>query len=415
MEKTLWTLYSIFLCLNALRSRSFDRSFLTSRLTPATSNSAIYIFCATLGELNACRLLINRVYSKRSVVFLVDRPDYVDAFKKHYPKSQIIRIDSGLSDLKRSMQNLWPEKLILCEIPLLPNDAPCRFSYPVLRLFRKNKVACYAINGWLYEEPPSCLQDRLERFLFTGFYLQSFNAIAVQTDDVLRKLIAISASIKDRIQVTGNMKFDNALAQDLSDNADFFSSGQRWLLTAGCVKSREQYTLLVDVFAKIKECHTDSAMVIAPRHPDKKEQISLLTELLDKKGLSYQRRTIAEYKSLQLSTDVLILETYGELEYFYKKADACYVGINHNILEPLRYNKCVFVKKGWQKSYPSYPIYKLLKDQGVINVFESADQFEEALIRLRGSEPFINKKQVLQEFSGASDRNYNLIFSNNNE
>jgi 3-deoxy-D-manno-octulosonic-acid transferase len=56
----------------------------------------------------------------------------------------------------------------------------------------------------------------------------------------------------------------------------------------------------------------------------------------------------------------------GELKDFYGVATLAYVGPNHNVLEPLAFDKPVFVLPGWDPSYPSYPVYRLLLEKNAI-------------------------------------------------
>jgi 3-deoxy-D-manno-octulosonic-acid transferase len=68
---------------------------------------------------------------------------------------------------------------------------------------------------------------------------------------------------------------------------------------------------------------------------------------------------------------VLVLDTMGELRGCYAAATLAFVGTDHNVLEPLAFGKPVFVGPGWEPTYPSYPVYTLLRDAGVLQTVDA--------------------------------------------
>ena len=51
-----------------------------------------------------------------------------------------------------------------------------------------------------------------------------------------------------------------------------------------------------------------------------------------------------------------------------------HVGVDHNVLEPLGFGKPVTVGIGWNTTYPSYPVYRLLMDAHTLTEATTADQ-----------------------------------------
>jgi 3-deoxy-D-manno-octulosonic-acid transferase len=82
-------------------------------------------------------------------------------------------------------------------------------------------------------------------------------------------------------------------------------------------------------------------MVLAPRHP---ERFGEVEKLLEQSCFSFQRRTQAQPEQY-FQTDILLLDTIGELSDFFRVADVAFVGGSlvdaggHNVLEPARYRK----------------------------------------------------------------------------
>ena len=99
----------------------------------------------------------------------------------------------------------------------------------------------------------------------------------------------------------------------------------------------------------------------------------------------------------------------GELRDFYFAATVAYVGRDHNLLEPLAFDKPVFVGPGWDTRYPSYPVYKMLLDQGALIEAADARALAEAWLALLNDSTSYSRQRdsieaVLSRTQGATDR-----------
>ncbi len=122
---------------------------------------------------------------------------------------------------------------------------------------------------------------------------------------------------KKKVVVTGNLKFD--LAISLEEKVDIEKLRKRLLFPEdrpvvifGSIHQPEEKTIS-EVCTVFKE---EAYFIIAPRHPEK----SRLSCLLNEKGLSF-----SFYSKLQKS-DIVILDTIGELSYLYSISDLAFVG-----------------------------------------------------------------------------------------
>jgi 3-deoxy-D-manno-octulosonic-acid transferase len=113
---------------------------------------------------------------------------------------------------------------------------------------------------------------------------------------------------------------------------------------------------------------------------------------------------------------VLILDTIGELRDFYAASTVCYVGVNHNILEPLAFGKPVTVSPGWEATFPSYPVYELLRGtEGVLRVclvLKRTQKVGSKLLaeqRNGGGSRSTAIERVLARLRGASEANSQLV------
>ncbi|WP_237709300.1 3-deoxy-D-manno-octulosonic acid transferase [Alishewanella jeotgali] len=402
-----WLVYSI---LHRILHGRCDKAIFRSA-PPKETESFCWIFCSTIGELNACKLLIQHYCSTGKVLLLTDREIYVDSFKSQFPMAEVAVADIDFRKTALTISRYPPHLAIVCEIPVLLHDAPCRLSYGVLRALKKYQVRICLVNGWLYGYKPACKQDYIEKLLFEQDYLNCFDILSVQTDEVKQVLISQGA-YAHRVVVTGNMKYDNlnanlvltAQTQELLDMLKHYNQ----LFVAGCVTDVWEYNFVVSAFVKARQNQPDLKLIIAPRHPEKPEQLAALVGILQQNILQYDFRSMIA-ASWQLK-DVLIIDTFGELKAFYSIASLCYVGINHNILEPLSLGKSVAVLENWEPRYPSYPVFKIAESNSMIFLVESEEDLAEFLTQSAGnrysSQKVLNKLQIL---SGAFSRNLEQI------
>jgi 3-deoxy-D-manno-octulosonic-acid transferase len=106
---------------------------------------------------------------------------------------------------------------------------------------------------------------------------------------------------------------------------------------------------------------------------------------------------------------VIVLDTMGELKDFYALATLTYVGPNHNVLEPLAFDKPVFVLPGWEPGYPSFPVYRLLLAQDAIIEVSGPAQLATAWIKFLREPDGLDSQRarirsVLTREAGATER-----------
>lgn len=94
--------------------------------------------------------------------------------------------------------------------------------------------------------------------------------------------------------------------------------------------------------------------------------MQVLRRLLQDRSLPSLFRSQREDGPLDDDTACLVLDTIGDLRDFYAAATVAHVGVDHNVLEPLAFDKPVTVLPGWESTYPSYPVYRLLHEQGAL-------------------------------------------------
>jgi 3-deoxy-D-manno-octulosonic-acid transferase len=170
----------------------------------------------------------------------------------------------------------------------------------------------------------------------------------VQSDLDASRLVSLGVD-KQKIQVTGNVKFDINLSSFSEPNVLAYRS-KLWLeqfdklLVCGSTHSGEDelilaaYQELLLIFPKLK-------LLIAPRHPERSEKIFRLAA--DKGFTPVFISNISSVCLATMNRPVFILNTIGELLNYYSAADIVFVGGSlvknggHNILEPASLKKPV--------------------------------------------------------------------------
>ena len=415
MEQIKWIFYKFLLSL--LEPRNSEPAIYYPEKKAPTNVKWQWFFSSTIGELNACKGLIEAIEAQGPLVLLTDRECYIDTYQQAFPNAAVVCLSGTLAEAEKLVHLLPPTAVYLGEIPCLPNDAPCRLSYQLLRTAKQSGASLFAANAWLYNYQPACKQDWLERKLFTKDYVKLFSLILAQTPEIKDKLIAKGASSAN-ISVTGNMKFDALKNDDLGrvkpNTAEVLSHYQQIdnrVFVAGNLSGLDEYQLTIESFTLIKQQTPTIKLIIAPRHPEKKEQVEQVIELLQSNNLSFEQMSqLAGPPSVDI--DVLILDTFGDLKSCYSIADVTYVGRNHNVLEPLIFKKPVLVLPDWNNMYPSFPAYQLAKNQQLLTTIDSkqtlAHQANNILINGADS-TWLDSLNCLLKQDNVTDSNIKLL------
>jgi 3-deoxy-D-manno-octulosonic-acid transferase len=178
---------------------------------------------------------------------------------------------------------------------------------------------------------------RYRRFggLFRGIFSAN-SLIAAQTDQDADRFIAIGAP-RARTHVVGNIKFDVELSPEIQDRgrelrASFGRARPLWI--AGSTHAGEEE----EVLASHRDLLTDRAdalLLLVPRHP---ERFAAVAELLSHRQFRFTRRSGGIMPDE--ATQVVLVDTMGELAALYASADVAFVGGSlvpiggHNMLEP---------------------------------------------------------------------------------
>ena len=240
--------------------------------------------------------------------------------------------------VRQTLKQVRPSLVLILETEIWAN---------FLHECHRQKVAVCLANGRISDR--SFQRYWKFRWLFR-WALVHFDFCFVQDDLDRRRLILLGAP-PNKVKVSGNLKYDIALPNQLTEKIDHFQSlinpgSNSFLVVAGSTRKNEEIFILEAFRSLQKQCPTVK-LLLAPRHPNRCEEIE---QLLKKLSFHYRKRSSLSpmhSTDLEIPVEVILLDTLGELPVLYALADLVFVGGSlvpwggHNLLEPAIFKKPV--------------------------------------------------------------------------
>jgi 3-deoxy-D-manno-octulosonic-acid transferase len=232
------------------------------------------------------------------------------------------------------LQLLCPALVVIAETEFWPN---------FLRLARKSGAKLAVVNARISDRSwPGYRRFRSILPLALG----PVDLFLAQTEQDAQRLASIGAS-RDRIQVSGNLKFDIPLPSPpeilVRMRQAFEAANTGPVIVCGSTVEGEE-PLLLHAFENVIASHPRAVMILAPRHPERFPEVAALLEQLK---IPYRRRSL--WNGQAFSGEVLLLDTIGELAAMYGLGDVAFVGGSlvprggHNIIEPAQHGLAIMV------------------------------------------------------------------------
>jgi len=329
----------------------YDVSFLYSCFLCVGKKKALWFHCASVGELNLSRPLIEQFRRKYKIVITVSSPRGKDYAKKTFPDAVVRAVPFDFPFLIKKFIKIYrPKALIIAEGELWYNLITVSSGY----------IPVISVNGRI--SPKSF--ERYKKLPF--FYKKLFNSF--------RLIIARSKSDIRRINKFLHQRSTAVLCGDLkfvsSKKPEKIKLSKKGKIIVAGSTHRPEEKILINVFKKLKEIYTDLKLIIAPRHTERVDEV---IKLVEGSGLSYSLRSQTD----KLETDIYIIDTLGELSGFYEYADVVFIGGTiapvggHNILEAVLQNRPVVIGKHYDKI--SDTVEELLPE-GIVKVAKDENE-----------------------------------------
>ena len=335
MYHTLTYILLPFLVLFWFAKSLLNKSYL-DRLTqrfgfgyPKLNSGSIWIHAVSVGEVQASIPLVNEL-------------------KQHYPYKEII-ITTVTPTGSKQVKNIFKDAVKTSYIPFETNFAIKNFFNsikPSVALIMETEI-------WpnLYKEcgsrgiPLILVSARISEKSLINYkrFLPLFRdtlshgiLIAAQSQIDADRFLALGAS-KDRTWIMGNIKFDFKLPEEILTKAKIYRSKifpRRHIWIAASTHEHEE-EIILEAHKNISKKIENLLLILVPRHP---ERFAKITQILKEDNWIYSKKS--DDQDIPESCQVLLIDTIGELLFFYACSDVAFVGGSllpvggHNLLEP---------------------------------------------------------------------------------
>ncbi|MCA1584166.1 MAG: 3-deoxy-D-manno-octulosonic acid transferase [Acidobacteria bacterium] len=237
--------------------------------------------------------------------------------------------------VRRTLDLVRPRLFVMVETEIWPH---------LLRECRARGIKTSIVNGRISER--SYPRYRLVR-LFMTRVLADIDRFCVQSEEGARRFVDLGAD-PAHVIVTGSLKFDAldtatpSLQTRVRDRVlrYFRMSAGRPVIVAGSTMRGEE-TLVLDAFRRLRSVAPTALLIVAPRH---QERFDAVVTICRSEGYKTLRRTELPIDA-EPRSDVVVIDTIGELATLYQLATVVFVGGSlvptggHNILEPAVFGK----------------------------------------------------------------------------
>jgi 3-deoxy-D-manno-octulosonic-acid transferase len=282
-----------------------------------------WIQAVSVGEVNVALTFVNALQEKFPKLDIVlsttTSTGYTLAYERLPKEIELVYFPQDFPwCVRRAYDLIRPDFVVLMESELWPNHiwAGAHRGLPLM-----------IVNGRM--SPRSARRYRKARWLFADV-LGRLSLICVQTQEDADNICAAGAP-RDIVHVTGNMKYDASMPYADVQKVDaelllrqIGCSPQQPIIIAGSTHPGEE-EILFDAFPDLRRSVPELLLVLAPRHVERTPEV---VELAKRRQIKFVLRS--EINSRLVPTarpyDCLLVNTTGELKWFYKIATVIFVG-----------------------------------------------------------------------------------------
>lgn len=231
--------------------------------------------------------------------------------------------------VNKAVKLFQPDLFIMIETELWPNLIKALDEHGTKIMLASGRISDDSFSKYKYLG--SLLEDVLKRV----------DIFSMQNREAAQKIQELGAP-EDHICINGNLKYDIDLnpptEEEYFQKKDMFEiSQQTKVIVAGSTHQGEEEGLL-KVYQQLKNDFNELKFLIAPRYVERREELLELCQ--DKKIPAILYSELKKNKNQLLdNTDIIIVDTMGELANLYFYADLVFIGGSmiarggHNVIE----------------------------------------------------------------------------------
>ena len=354
-------------------------------LGPVGAKGGVWVYAASLGEMNAARPLVQEFLNDGHHVLLThlspagfDRG--VQQFGNNPRVTHLYIPFDCFWTMQLFLRRAKPALGIVMEIEIWP---------AMLIEADRLSIPMFLANGNLL---PNRMK-RLQTWRRHGLYLyRLFNHIFTRSQDYVERYIATGVH-PENVSIAGELRFgsqpDSALLACGRDLRQTWSTTFTFMI-ASSVKGEE--VILLKIVADFIKAAPQARVIWVPRSP---QRFDAIADLLQSCEIPYTRRSQI-IDNIQSESKVLIGDTLGEMDLYLGLADVVFVGASftdmggHNIIEPLSAGCPVIMGPS---TYGIDFIARPAQQAGVFESFATPDALYTYLLALNEDLPRVQMKQ----------------------
>ena len=295
----------------------------------------VWLHAVSLGEVVAATPLIDALLAEKLRVLVTTMtPTGSQQITKRFGSQvehQYVPYDFP-QVVRRFFKNTKPRLGIIMETELWPN---------LIYQAKQVKMPLILVNARLSDH--SFKSYEKAKFIFKPV-LNQLTAIFAQSEEDARRFIDLGAA-ENLVQMVGNIKFDLQMQISVNKDCEQLKSqwGQERVVVIAASTHNDEEKQILSRLNKLKVAIPNLILLIVPRHPERFDEVFQLSE---EQGFATGRRSQAT--SIDVNTEVIIIDSIGEFMSFYQSSDYAFVGGSlvpiggHNVLEPIAVKVPVF-------------------------------------------------------------------------
>ncbi|MDP8266128.1 MAG: 3-deoxy-D-manno-octulosonic acid transferase [Candidatus Aceula meridiana] len=403
-------LFSIFYFLILVVKGKLHKGFLMrfgaldAKALGLNNKKKIWIHAVSVGEVLVVKNLIKKIHQcflgYQIIISTVTKTGYNLA--KSIAKDEDVVIFAPLDFsfvVRKYIRILQPQIFINTETEIWPN---------LLTALHKRGIPIVQVNGRISDKAFEGYQ-RLKVFIkpVLGYVWQ----FCMQTDRDANRIRTLGAS-SNKVHVVGNIKFDDIPEINDSQLKGLRVDDNEEILVAGSTHSGEE-EIVLNLFKKIKKKFPSLRLIIAPRHPERTDEVCALVEAKKLEAVKF-----SQTHDLVFNQDtVVVVDTIGHLRALYSLAKIVFVGKSltrrggHNIIEPAYFEKPIIVGPYMDNFLD---VTQLFLDNNAIIQVKDEKEFVKVVQELlkdeaRCEELGLKAREVIENQQGAVDKTINII------
>ena len=378
-----------------------------------TNRTVLWLHAVSVGEVNICTQLIQALEPRApnlKIVVSTTTSTGMGELQRRLPQhiEKIYYPIDGRKIVRRTLSVIHPTAIVLIEAEIWPNFLWHAADRGIPLFLVNARLSTKSFRGY-----------KRFGFLFRPIF-KSFAGVGCQNEADAARLRELGFP-PDKVHAFGNLKFDAAKLEERRPLDVIHLLGQLGvrkgtpIIVAGSTHAGEE-AILADLFLRLREKFPGLFLVLVPRHFERGKEVG---RELESRNVKFVYRSVItpETQREPGEVDCLLVNTTGELRFFYEHATVIFVGKSltaeggQSPIEPGALGKPMVFGPNMQNFAPIAEAF--VKNHGAVQVRDAAE-LERAIAALladpeRRNELGKNAIKVVHENLGAISRTVDMI------